>query len=171
MNLTSVCPYSSDGNSRTDRRHRRLSNSRPKDRYFCDEIRRMLQKSLTLKLAVSLFAPLNSGAAAWMSMSMADSNAAITAMGVHEHTSPDHHAGAAFSADHHQSDSMHGGAHDNHSVEDCREHCISCSNHCSSLAVDSSQSKRYGQIRLLAATTAELTSAHPDLLFRPPIRA
>ena len=137
----------------------------------------MLHKSLAIIVAVSLFAPLNSGAAAWMSMSMADSNAAITAMGVHEHTRPDHHAGAASSADHHQSHSMHGGAHDEHdehdghSQEDCEEHCMSCSNHCSSLAVVSSQSKRYGQVRLLAATTAGLTSTHPELLFRPPIRA
>lgn len=134
----------------------------------------MLQKSLAIILAVLLFAPLNSGAAAWMSMSMADSNAAITAMGVDEHTRPDHHAGAASSGNHHQSHSMHGGAHnehDEHSEEDCEEHCMSCSNHCSSLAVVSSQSRRYGQVRLLAATTAGLTSAHPELLFRPPIRA
>jgi hypothetical protein len=134
----------------------------------------MLQKSLAIILAVLLFAPLNSGAAAWMSMSMADSNAATTAMGVDEHTRPDHHAGAASSGNHHQSHSMHGGAHnehDEHSEEDCEEHCMSCSNHCSSLAVVSSQSRRYGQVRLLAATTAGLTSAHPELLFRPPIRA
>ena len=69
----------------------------------------MLQKSLAIILAVLLFAPLNSGAAAWMSMSMADSNAAITAMGVDEHTRPDHHAGAASSGNHHLSHSMHGG--------------------------------------------------------------
>jgi hypothetical protein len=134
----------------------------------------MLQKSLAIILAVLLFAPLNSGAAAWMSMSMADSNAATTAMGVDEHTRPDHHAGAASSGNHHLSHSMHGGAHnehDEHSEEDCEEHCMSCSNHCSSLAVVSSQSRRYGQVRLLAATTAGLTSAHPELLFRPPIRA
>lgn len=92
----------------------------------------MLQKSLAMILAVSLFAPLNSGAAAWMSMPMADSNAAITAMGVDEHTRPDHHAGAASSGNHHQSHSMHGGAHndhDEHSEEDCEEHCMSCRNH------------------------------------------
>ena len=131
----------------------------------------MLQKSLAIILAVSLFAPLNSGAAAWMSMSMADSNAAITTMGVHEHTRPDHHSGAASSANHHQSHSMHAEAHDEHSEEDCEEHCMSCSNHCSSLAVVSSQSKRYGQVRLLAATTAGLTSAHPELLSQESGRA
>ena len=134
----------------------------------------MLRKSLAIILAVSLFAPLNSGAAAWMSMSMADSNAAITAMGVHEHTSPDHHAGAASSGNHHQSHSMHGGAsdeHDGHSEEDCEEHCMSCSNHCSSLAVVSNQSKRYGQVRFLATGSAGLTSTHSELLFRPPIHA
>jgi hypothetical protein len=121
-----------------------------------------------------LFAPLNSGAAAWMSMSMADSNAAITTMGVHEHTRPDHHSGAASSANHHQSHSMHAEAHDEHdehSEEDCEEHCMSCSNHCSSLAVVSSQSKRYCQVRLLAATTAGLTSAHPELLSQESGRA
>ena len=137
----------------------------------------MLQKSLAIILAASLFAPLNSGAAAWMSMSMADSDAAISASGVHSHGSPDHHSGAASSADHHQPHAMHAEAqdghegHDGHSEEDCEEHCMSCSNHCSSLAVVSNQSKRFGQVRLLAAATAGLTSTLPELLFRPPIRA
>lgn len=134
----------------------------------------MLQKSLALLLAVSLFAPLNSGAAAWMSMSMADYDGAISAIGVREHGSPGHQSGAASSANHHQSHSMHGAAHDEHdghSKEDCEEHCMSCSNHCSSLAVVSNQSERYGQVRFLATATAGLTSTHPELLFRPPIRA
>ena len=66
---------------------------------------------------------------------------------------------------------MHGGAHHEQSEEDCEEYCMSCSNHCSSLAVVSSQPKRYGQIRLQAATTAGPTLAHAELLFRQPFRA
>ena len=129
----------------------------------------MLQKSLALVLTCLLLAPLNSGAAAWMATSMSEGDLSSPAAAGHQlHDSHSAH-GAPHAGDHH-GHGTHGDDHD-HDESDCEEHCMSCSNHCSSLAIVSNHSDSFQQSILRLAVAEGLVSNHSELLFRPPIRA
>ena len=129
----------------------------------------MLQKSLALVLTCLLLAPLNSGAAAWMAMSMSEGDlSSPAAEGHHIHDS--HETRDARHGGDHHAHSMPVEDHD-HSEEDCEEHCMSCSNHCSSLAIVSNHVEGFQQSVQQLAVADGLVSNHSELLFRPPIRA
>ena len=116
----------------------------------------MTSKALALLLIGSLLAPLNSGAAAWMALSM---DAADNAMAEQPH----HQAPMG----HHSS---HADGHDDsHDEDDCEEHCFSCTNHCSSLGIVSGSIVHLDLTRQLSALEVGLTSNYSDLLYRPPI--
>ena len=127
----------------------------------------MLQKSLSIVLTILLLAPLNSGAAAWMAMSMSDSDLSVSTAQAHQHHDSHMNHGLQQHGDDH-AHSMHG---EDHNADDCEEHCMSCSNHCSSLALVSNHYSAFNQVRLQTTVAGGLVSNHSDLLYRPPIRA
>jgi hypothetical protein len=127
----------------------------------------MCKKVLTSFLVIILVAPLNVGAAAWMAMSMGNSEQHVQHM-----TSPggDHSAqvGAANidSSDLTQSSIMH-----EHDASDCEEHCASCTNHCSSLGIVTSSSGLFDPELHVTGVFSGTVSSRLELLFRPPILA
>lgn len=150
----------------------------------------MLQKSLAIALILLMIAPLNVGASAVMAMSMVDGGHWALAAGDHKsaprvgHKSESNlkhhdeysaghqpHGLSTAKAESHGLHANHTDAHDQHSEEDCQEYCMSCSNHCSSLAVLSSHAANFTQARVLSAASIGVSSNHSDLLLRPPISA
>lgn len=167
----------------------------------------MTRKSIVFLLLLSLVAPLNSGAAAWMSLSMSDQGEANQASS-DDHRHADHpmhgdehvhgqHAdchphnpqphGSAPAHDGHEaahSSEMHGdgNAHvhhgtaqqrdthiDGHSEADCESECMSCTNHCSSLAILSQPNESENGSMALASSPSHCLSSLAEKLLRPPI--
>ena len=202
----------------------------------------MVHRSVVFLLLLSLVAPLNSGAAAWMSLSMSEQGEANQAS-TDDHRHADHpmhgdghahdqHAdghphnpqphGSAPAHDGHgghgdrqdgdkhgdrhdaaHSQGMHGDGHaagheathspemhgdrnahdhhgaaqlheshsDGHSEADCESECLSCTNHCSSLALlsESNESEK-GNLAIAWSPSHRLSSLAEKLL-RPPILA
>lgn len=129
-------------------------------------------KTISLLLAIVLLVPANAGAATWMALSMSAMNtmesvdhstdSVMTDHGMHHSQHADHQS-------HQHGERQHGG--DQHGGEDCNDHCVSCANHCSSMAIPfdnfmlsdlSKQSQRFEPGNL---------NSFSDLLFRPPIHA
>ena len=165
----------------------------------------MIREPIVFLLVISLVAPLNSGAAAWMSLSMSEQGesyavkGSMTADGLETLTSDDHrhpdylmhgggdphaqpHESAHANDRHHstRSHDMHGdenphdlyGAsklHDTHTEADCESECLSCINHCTTLALLSqscgSESKNWAP----ASSPAHPMPSLAELLLRPPI--
>ena len=169
----------------------------------------MTRKSIVFLLLLSLVAPLNSGAAAWMSLSMSDQGEANQASS-DDHRHADHpmhgdehvhgqHAdchphnpqphGSAPAHDGHEaahSSEMHGdgNAHvhhgtaqqrdtniDGHSEADCESECLSCTNHCSSLALLSESNESENGNLAIAWSPSHRLSSLAEKLLRPPILA
>ena len=165
----------------------------------------VLIRSIVYLLLLSLMAPLNSGAAAWMSVSMGEQGeshsmrGSRTAGGSQDSSSDDHwHAdhsmpgdglpnaqrqGSDHSHDGHysahshdlQSDEnpldKHGASqlHDTHSEADCESECLSCANHCSTLALLSQSCDSESKNRAIASSLAHPLVGLAELLLRPPI--
>ena len=167
----------------------------------------MTRRSIVFLLLLSLVAPLNSGAAAWMSLSMSEQGEANQASSDdHRHADRpmhgDEHAhgqhadchlrnpqphGSAPAHDGHEaahSSEMHGdgNAHDHHgtaqlrnthidghSEEDCESECLSCTNHCSSLAILSQPNESENGSMALASSPSRCLSSLAEKLLRPPI--
>ena len=136
-------------------------------------------KTISILLAMVLLVPANAGAATWMVLSMTSLNSAD-----HMHAmDTEHHSTEGTKTDHgmhHQSQNSefsqtpHHFLHADHQShehdeEECNEHCVSCANHCSSMAIPfdnfmlsdlSKQSQRFESGNL---------NSFSELLFRPPI--
>lgn len=127
----------------------------------------MRQKVLTSFLVALLVAPLNVSAAAWMAMSMSNSEQHVLHMtdsdGGH---SPHMSSAPTEMPDHSQSTLTH-----EHDASDCEEHCASCTNHCSSVGIVTSSPGRFDPGHHIAGTIPGPTSNRSELLFRPPILA
>ena len=202
----------------------------------------MIRRSIVFLLLLSLVAPLNSGAAAWMSLSMSEqgeANHASTddqrhadhpmhgdghAHGQHADGHPhnpqphgsapahDGHGGhgdrqdgdkhgdrhdAAHSQgmhgdghaagheathspemhgdrnahDHHGAAQLHESHSDGHSEADCESECLSCTNHCSSLALLSQSNEGENGNLAFASSPSHCLSSLAEKLLRPPILA
>lgn len=158
----------------------------------------MARGSIVFLLLLSLVAPLNSGAAAWMSLSMSEQGEANQASSDdHRHADHSMHAdchphnpqphGSAPAHDGHEaahSYEMHGdgNAHDHHgtaqlrdthidghSEADCESECLSCTNHCSSLALLSQPNESENGSLALASPPSHCLSSLAEKLLRPPI--
>ena len=202
----------------------------------------MVHRSVVFLLLLSLVAPLNSGAAAWMSLSMSEQGEANQAS-TDDHRHADHpmhgdghahdqHAdghphnpqphGSAPAHDGHgghgdrqdgdkhgdrhdaaHSQGMHGDGHaagheathspemhgdrdahdhhgaaqlheshsDGHSEADCESECLSCTNHCSSLALLSESNESENGNLAIAWSPSHRLSSLAEKLLRPPILA
>lgn len=127
----------------------------------------MYQKVLTSFLAILLVAPLNASAAAWMAMSMGNSEQHVQHM-----TISDSDLGSQSSAGHTET-SAHPKfvtTHD-HDASDCEEHCASCTNHCSSLGIVTSFLSLLDLELLKAGLLSGSTISRFEILLRPPILA
>ena len=156
-------------------------------------------------LLLSLMAPLNSGAAAWMSVSMSEQGESHAMRGSrtagsnqasssddHWHADhsmhgdglpnaqrqgSDHSHYGHYSAHSHdmQSDKnphdQHGASqlHDTHTEADCESECLSCTNHCTTLALLSQFCDSESKNRALASSLAHPLSSLAELILRPPI--
>ena len=156
-------------------------------------------------LLLSLMAPLNSGAAAWMSLSMSEQGesyavqGSMTADGLETSPSDDHrhtdhlvrgggdshaqphesaHANnrlhTTHSHDMHGDENPHdhygaGKPHDTHTEADCDSECLSCINHCTTLALLSQPCDSESKNRAPASSLAHPLSSLAELLLRPPI--
>ena len=155
----------------------------------------MVRVSIVFLLLLSLVAPLNSGAAAWMSLSMsAQGEANQASSDDHRHADHSMHAdchpqphGSAPAHDGHEaahSYEMHGdgNAHDHHgtaqlrdthidghSEADCESECLSCTNHCSSLAILSQPNESENGSMAFASSPSNCLSSLAEKLLRPPI--
>ena len=200
----------------------------------------MVHRSVVFLLLLSLVAPLNSGAAAWMSLSMSEQGEANQAS-TDDHRHADHpmhgdghaheqhadghphnpqphgsapahdgHGGhgdrqdgdkhgdrhdAAHSQgihgdghaagheathspemhgdrnahDHHGAAQLHESHSDGHSEADCESECLSCTNHCSSLALLSESNESENGNLALASSPSHCLSSLAEKLLRPPI--
>jgi hypothetical protein len=200
----------------------------------------MIRRAIVFLLLLSLVAPLNSGAAAWMSLSMSeqgeanqastddhrhadhpmhgdghahdqhadghphnpqphgsapahdghgghgdrqdgdkhgDRHDAAHSQGIHgdghaaghEAThSPDMH-GDRNAHDHHGAAQLHESHSDGHSEADCESECLSCTNHCSSLALLSQSNEGENGNLALASSPSHCLSSLAEKLLRPPI--
>lgn len=136
----------------------------------------MIKTVLTSLLVLILASPLNAGVATWMAMSMDESSMDESSMdesGQAGMTDPSlhlsHNAHSA-SMDRDAAAESGAAAHD-HDSADCEEYCASCSNHCSSTAIVSSQSNLFARDQLAARFFPGVTLHRHDTPFRPPIRA
>jgi hypothetical protein len=165
----------------------------------------MVKRSIVHLLLLSLMAPLSSGAAAWMSVSMSEQGeshamrGSVTADGNQASSSDDHlhpeHSmrgdglpnaqlqGSDHPHDGHypahshdmQSDEnphdQHGASqlHDTHSKADCESECLSCINHCTTLALLSQSCDSESKNRAPASSPTHPLSSLAELLLRPPI--
>lgn len=197
----------------------------------------MVHRSVVFLLLLSLVAPLNSGAAAWMSLSMSEQGEANQAS-TDDHRHADHpmhgdghahdqhadghphnpqphgsapaheeHGGhgdrhgdrhdAAHSQgmhgdghaagheathspemhgnrnahDHHGAAQLHESHSDGHSEADCESECLSCTNHCSSLALLSESNESENGNLAIAWSPSHRLSSLAEKLLRPPILA
>ena len=197
----------------------------------------MVNRSAVFLLLLSLVAPLNSGAAAWMSLSMSeqgeanhastddhrhadhpmhgdghahgqhadghphnpqphgsapahdghgdrqdgdkhgDRHDAAHSQGIHgdghaaghEAThSPEMH-GDRNAHDHHGAAQLHESHSDGHSEADCESECLSCTNHCSSLALLSESNESENGNLAIAWSPSHRLSSLAEKLLRPPI--
>ena len=126
----------------------------------------MPQKILISLLIMLLVAPLNTSAAAWMAMSMSNSEQHVQHM-----TMPDDHGLHMSATRGESSDHSHASQAHAHDASDCEEHCASCTNHCSSLGIVTSSSGPFDPGHQFAGTVPGPTSNRSELLFRPPILA
>ena len=165
----------------------------------------MISRSIVYLLLLSLMAPLNSGAAAWMSVSMSEQGESHAMRGSrtagsnqasssddHWHADhsmhgdglpnaqrqgSDHSHYGHYSAHSHdmQSDKnphdQHGSSqlHDTHTEADCESECLSCTNHCTTLALLSQFCDSESKNRALASSLAHPLSSLAELILRPPI--
>jgi len=130
----------------------------------------MSRSAMIYVLLISLASPLNSGAAAWMSLDMSkhgDSRAMPNVM-----ASAGHHA-ASFDAHRHPdplAPPQHHTPHGNgHTEADCKAECLSCTNHSSSLAPLSHFCESQNKARVNTSSLAHPLTRFADLLLRPPI--
>ena len=167
----------------------------------------MTRRSIVFLLLLSLVAPLNSGAAAWMSLSMSEQGEANQASsddhrhadhpihgdghahGQHADGHPHHpqpHAqdghgdgheaahspemhGDRNAYDHHGAAQLHESHSDGHSEADCEAECLSCTNHCSSLALLSQSNESENGNQAYASSPSRCLSSLAEKLLRPPI--
>ena len=125
-------------------------------------------------LLLSLMAPLNSGAAAWMSVSMSEQGESHAMRG--SRTAGSNQASSSDDHSHDmQSDKnphdQHGASqlHDTHTEADCESECLSCTNHCTTLALLSQFCDSESKNRALASSLAHPLSSLAELILRPPI--
>jgi hypothetical protein len=173
----------------------------------------MIRRSIVFLLLLSLVAPLNSGAAAWMSLSMSEQGEANQAS-TDDHRHADHpmhgdghaheqhadghphnpqpHGSAPAHEEHGGHGDRHGGRHDaahsqgmhgdghaagheshseGHSEADCESECLSCTNHCSSLALLSESNESENGNLAIAWSPSHRLSSLAEKLLRPPILA
>ena len=165
----------------------------------------MNRTAIIYLLLLSLMAPLNSGAAAWMSLSMSDQGesyavkGSITAGGLETSPSDDHrhsdrhmhgggdsraqppgpaHANVKHYTTHSCDTSVYenphdhygaGKLHDTHTEADCESECLSCINHCTTLALLSQSCNSDSKNRAPASSLAHPLAGLAELLLRPPI--
>lgn len=107
--------------------------------------------------------PLNAGAAAWMAMSMDNSSQ-------HSITMDSAHKDHMESTDTKSIEFMDIPHSQNHDESDCEEHCLSCSNHCSTTVIGPSSQDQFDLKRLLDGVLPGVTLiSRLDTPFRPPI--
>lgn len=121
----------------------------------------MIKRYIVTVLVLLMLAPVNAGAAAWMT----ESAPAADAMAQMHMAGHDHEAMMDSSAKQAMMD-----AHD-HSSEDCDDYCMNCSNHCSSTAITPSSSSTFEVDRKFHRTHTGNTFSRAYLLYRPPISA
>ena len=127
-------------------------------------------------ILLSLSAPHNAGAAAWMSLSMSehgDSRAMQGGM-----ASNAYHATARGTNIHsYHNDQSESAAHPRgpqdveHNKQDCESECLSCANHCSSLALLSNYCESQSKNRVNTPSLTHPLSRFAEPLLRPPILA
>lgn len=130
----------------------------------------MLKRTLILSLIAILALPVNAGAATWMAMSMADGDEFAPTLD----SSADLHAGhqhAMNMGNNQSSDSAAQQKHDQHDAEDCDEHCLFCSSHCSSSGIASTATDFDSQRNLQACVVTGFKLTREYLLYRSPIHA
>ena len=136
----------------------------------------VIRSSIIYLLLVSLAAPLNSGATAWMSLHMSEHGESralpndIISAGHHDYLYDAH--GLAGHPDPiepppHNHDPQDSG----HNEADCEAQCLSCANHSSSLAPLSPFCESRNKTRVDASFLAQPLARSADLLLRPPILA
>lgn len=155
----------------------------------------MVRRSVVFLLLLSLVAPLNSGAAAWMSLSMSEQGEANQASSddhrhadhphnpqpygsAHAHDgrgdrhkaahSPEMH-GDGNAHDYHGAAQLHESHSDGHSEADCESECLSCTNHCYSLALLSQPNESENGNLAFASSPSHCLVSLAERLLRPPI--
>ena len=138
----------------------------------------MIARQIVYLLLLSMMAPLNFGAAAWMSLSMSEQGephamrGSMTADGNQASSSDDHwHADHSVRGDGLPDAQPQGSdhSHDTHSEADCESECLSCTNHCTTLALLSQPLDIESKNRALGSSLAYPLSGLAELLLRPPI--
>jgi hypothetical protein len=71
--------------------------------------------------------------------------------------------------DHHGAAQLHESHSDGHSEADCESECLSCTNHCSSLALLSQSNEGENGNLALASSPSHCLSSLAEKLLRPPI--
>lgn len=138
----------------------------------------MLTRPIVYLLLLSMMASLNFGAAAWMSVSMSEQGESHAMRG--SMTADDNQASSSddrWHADHSMlgdrlPDAQPQGSdhsHDTHSEADCESECLSCTNHCTTLALLSQTFDSESKNRAPASSLAYPLSGLAELLLRPPI--
>lgn len=118
-------------------------------------------------LVMLLVAPLNTSAAAWMAMSMSNSEQHVQHMTMPD---SDHSLHMSVTRGESPAHSQVSQAHE-HDASDCEEHCASCTNHCSSLGIVTSTMGPFNLENHRLGAIPGTTFNRSDLLFRPPILA
>ncbi|PCI76999.1 MAG: hypothetical protein COB20_09310 [SAR86 cluster bacterium] len=125
----------------------------------------MIKRYIITALVLIVLAPLNAGAAAWMTQSPTVGDTGEMPMAQMDMAGHDHESMMSSGQKQLMMD-----AHD-HGSDDCDDYCMNCSNHCSSTAILSSSNDIFELDREFHKTLAGDTSNRAYLLFRPPIRA
>lgn len=141
---------------------------------------RMCRLSSVFRLTIhylvllSLVAPFNSGAAEWMSLSMSENGElramlSVMASSGHHATTPDIHRHSDHADQSEPIAHQHEPQGDGHSEQDCESECLSCSNHCSNLALPGRRYESQITGRLYGSSHVYYLSRFVDPLLRPPI--
>ena len=125
----------------------------------------MPRKVLISLLVTLLVVPLNTSAAAWMAMSMSNSEQHVQHM-----TNKESGISSYMTAAHSETfDGPQAVMTHEHDASDCEDHCASCSNHCSTLGIVTSTLGLFDPDRCIAGSLSGMTTNRFELLFRPPI--
>jgi hypothetical protein len=127
----------------------------------------LLKRPLIMSLVVLLALPLNTGAATWMAMSMAESGEVTEVLDSSDSLQHDHQQHMSMGSN----QSLDSESNHEHDSEDCDEHCMSCSSHCYSSSITSDVAVFHNQRSLHASKTTGVILTREYLLYRPPIHA